>query len=83
MKVDVNNDDGKNLPYKFWFKVENLKLLPGKYDIGVSSKNISHFAHKNLDLEYWIALEPDSTYDIVHDEVEDRENELSDSLEAE
>ena len=63
VKVDVNNDDGKNLPYKFWFKVENLKLLPGKYDIGVSSKNISHFVNTNVGIQYWIALEPESMYD--------------------
>ena len=63
VKVDVNNDDGKNLPYKFWFKVENLKLLPGKYDIGVSSKNISHFVNTNVGIQYWIALEPESKYD--------------------
>ena len=63
VKVDINNDDGKNLPYKFWFKVENLKLLPGKYDIGVSSKNISHFVNTNVGIQYWIALEPESKYD--------------------
>ena len=60
VKVDVNNDDGKNLPYKFWFKVENLKLLPGKYNIEVSSKNISHFKNTNVGIQYWIALEPES-----------------------
>ena len=58
VKVDVNNDDGKNLPYKFWFKVENLKLLSGTYDVAVSSKNISHFVNTNVDIKYWIALEP-------------------------
>ena len=63
VKIDVNNDDGKNLPYKFWFKVENLKLLSGAYDVGVSSKNISHFVNKNVDIRYWIALEPESKYD--------------------
>ena len=63
VQVIVNNDDGKNLPYKFWFKVENLKLLPGKYDIGVSSKNISHFVNTNVGIQYWIALEPESKYD--------------------
>ena len=63
VKIDVNNDDGKNHPYKFWFKVENLKLLPGKYDIGVSSKNISHFVNTNVGIQYWIALEPESKYD--------------------
>ncbi len=63
VKIDVNNDDGKNLPYKFWFKVENLKLLSGAYDVGVSSKNISYFVNKNVDIRYWIALEPESKYD--------------------
>jgi len=61
VKIDVNNNDGKNLQgkqrralwpsYKFWFKVENLKLLPGKYDVGVSSKNISQFVNKNVDIQ--------------------------------
>ena len=63
VKVDVNNDDGKNLPYKFWFKVENLKLLSGTYDVAISSKNISHFVNTNVDIKYWIALEPESKYD--------------------
>ena len=63
VKVDVSNEDGKNLPYKFWFKVENLKLLSGTYDVAVSSKNISHFVNANVDIQYWIALEPESKYD--------------------
>jgi hypothetical protein len=63
VKVDVNNQDGKNLPYKFWFKVENLKLLSGTYDVSISSKNISHFVNANVDIKYWIALEPESKYD--------------------
>ena len=63
VKVNVNNEDGKNLPYKFWFKVENLKLLSGTYDVAISSKNISHFVNTNVDIQYWIALEPESKYD--------------------
>ena len=63
VKVDVNNEDGKNLSYKFWFKVENLKLLSGTYNVAVSSKNISHFVNANVDIQYWIALEPESKYD--------------------
>ena len=61
--IDVTNEDGKDLPYKFWFKVENLKLLSGTYNVGVSSKNISHFVNSNVDIYYWIALEPESKYD--------------------
>ena len=63
VKVDVNNEDGKDVPYKFWFKVENLKLLPGTYDVTVSSKNISHFVNTKVDVDYFIALEPESSYD--------------------
>ena len=63
INIDVNNQDGKNLPYKFWFKVENLKLLSGTYDVAISSKNISHFVNANVDIQYWIALEPESKYD--------------------
>ena len=49
--------------YKFWFKVENLKILPGTYDVSVSSKNISKFSHANgVSIEYFIALEPESKY---------------------
>ena len=48
--------------YKFWFKVENLKLLPGCYDVEVSSKRISHFQNKKLPVGYFIALEPESSY---------------------
>ena len=41
----------------------NLKLLSGTYNVAVSSKNISHFVNSNVDIHYWIALEPESKYD--------------------
>ncbi len=59
---DIKTDgDGE---YQFFFKVENLKLFDGDYDVKISSKNISHFKNKNSDVEYWIALEPESTYSV-------------------
>jgi hypothetical protein len=48
--------------YKFWFKVENLKVMPGAYDVEVSSKKISHFTNTKIGVQYWIALEPESSY---------------------
>ena len=57
----IDNDDTAEA-YKFWFKVENLKLLPGNYDVQVSEKKISYFKNSNLDIEYFIALEPESSY---------------------
>ena len=59
-ELDVPESD---VDYKFWFKVENLKLLPGSYSVEVSSKNISKFTNNNVDIEYFIALEPESSYD--------------------
>ena len=52
-----------NAEYNFFFKVDNLKLLPTNYDVNVSSKNISHFkSQAGNAVEYWIALEPESSY---------------------
>ena len=48
--------------FVFNFKEENLKILPGDYDVVVSSKLLSRFTSKNYDLIYYIALEPDSTF---------------------
>ena len=48
--------------FSFNFKVENIKILPGTYDVVVSQKLISRFSSKNHDLTYYIALEPDSTF---------------------
>ena len=50
--------------FNFFFKVENMKLLDGTYDVAISSKNISHYKNKSYDIEYWIALEPESTYKV-------------------
>ena len=41
-----------------------MKLLDGTYDVEISSKNISHYKNKSSDVEYWIALEPESTYTV-------------------
>ena len=48
--------------FEMLMKVDLLKLFKGNYDVAISRKNISHFKHHNLDLEYWIALEADSKY---------------------
>ena len=58
--LDIStNGDGQ---FKFYFKVENLKLMEGDYNVNISSKNITHFSNKSKSLEYWIALEPESSY---------------------
>ena len=51
-----------NEDFCFNFKVENIKILPGTYEVVVSKKLLSRFESKNHELTYYIALEPDSTF---------------------
>jgi len=53
----VEVGEGGTPNQKFFFKVENLKLLSGDYEVKVSSKGISNFKNVNKDVEYFIALE--------------------------
>ena len=55
-------DNTTNADFNFNFKAENLKMLPGDYDINISDKVVSEFNRVNDDLTYWVALESDSTY---------------------
>ena len=49
--------------FTFNFKIENIKILPGTYEVVVSQKLLSKFTNTDCDLKYYIALEPDSTYE--------------------
>ena len=49
--------------FTFNFKVENIKIIPGAYNVVVSSKLLSKFTNTNFNLKYYIALEPDSTFE--------------------
>lgn len=62
--ADYSEEIGEGVKEKFtiYFKRENLKLLPGDYDVSISSKGVSHFKSAGKNLEYWIALEPNSQY---------------------
>ena len=44
------------------FKIENLKLIAGDYDVQITSKGISKFSHTSINLQYFIATESDSTF---------------------
>ena len=48
--------------FTFNFKVENIKIIPGAYDVVVSEKLLSQFTNPKYSLSYWIALEPDSQF---------------------
>ena len=54
--ISVGKSDKK---FRMIFKAENIKVIPGDYDVEISSKGISHF--KGGVAEYWIAVETGSS----------------------
>ena len=70
--LDVNNDstdtftvaldEKSDSKFRFVFKTENMKMLPGNYDVEISSKGISHFTLQGQKLEYLIATEASSSF---------------------
>jgi len=72
--LDLTNDsshteslevgEGNGDKYKMIFKTENIsKIMPGNYDVSISSKGISHFINKNVPLQYWISTEAGSKFE--------------------
>tara|TARA_Y100001937_G_scaffold28100_1_gene40524 strand:+ start:30851 stop:31519 length:669 start_codon:yes stop_codon:yes gene_type:complete len=56
---------GNGSTFEMFLRMENMKMIPGDYTAFVSSKGIAHFTNRNVAVEYFIALEPDSTYNAV------------------
>jgi hypothetical protein len=48
--------------FVFNFKTENIRILPGTYEVVISKKLLSRFVNTNFDVKYYIAMEPDSTF---------------------
>ena len=49
--------DGNGAKFKMVFLTENLKMIMGTYDVEISSKGLSSFKNKNVDIQYWVATE--------------------------
>ena len=49
--------------FTFNFKVENIKIIPGTYDVIISQKLLSKFTNEKYNLTYYVALEPDSNFE--------------------
>jgi len=56
--ISVGADDKK---YKIVFKTENIKMIPGTYEVKISFKGIGHFKNVKEDIQYWIAFEAKDT----------------------
>ena len=72
--LDLQNDsahtdaleiaDGTGDKFRMIFKTENIsKLMPGSYDIAISSKGVSHFKNKNVPLQYYVSTESGSKFE--------------------
>jgi hypothetical protein len=48
--------------YDFHFKIENLKFIPGDYQVDITEKVVSQFTSKSGGVKYWVALEASSKY---------------------
>ena len=62
-QFNVEVAEGTGTKFNFYFKRENLRMIPGEYDLIISQKNISHWINANKNLQYWVALETDSKYE--------------------
>jgi len=62
--IDVPYITKPDEPFKFVINISNLKIIPGDYEVGISSKLISEFSNKEVNVRYWIALEKTSTFGV-------------------
>jgi hypothetical protein len=49
--------EGNGKVFKMVFLTDNLKMIPGSYDVEISSKGLASFKNKNFDIQYWVASE--------------------------
>ncbi len=60
--IDVQGEFNSDVAFNFILNIANLKILPGDYDVEISSKLITQFKNKDIDVCYWIALEKTSKF---------------------
>ena len=53
--IEVGTGNGQK--YKMVFLTENLRMIPGAYDVQISSKGLSLFTNKSQDIKYFVATE--------------------------
>jgi hypothetical protein len=54
---------GNGKTYRMVFSTENLRFIPGAYEITIASKGIGHFKNTTLAVEYWVTTETGSKYE--------------------
>jgi len=54
--------DSNGAEFELNFKIDNIRLLPGDYEVSFSKNIAAQFENQNINLRYWFAMEPDSFY---------------------
>ena len=62
--IDVDGEFKPDVNFNFIISIGNLKILPGDYEVQISSKLITQFKNKEVNVTYWIALEKSSTFGV-------------------
>lgn len=60
--IDVEGEYPEGVDFNFVVNVNNIKVINEDFEVGVSSKLISHWNSQQSAIEYFIALEKSSTY---------------------
>ena len=60
--IEVSEDTGHDVSSEFTalFNINNLKMMPGDYNVKLTSKGIAEFSNDKL--SYWLAIEKDSKF---------------------
>ena len=62
--IDIDGEFKQDAVFNFIIDIANLKILPGDYDVEISSKLITQIKNKEIPQTYWIALEKSATYGV-------------------
>lgn len=62
--IDVDGEFKSDTVFNFVISISNLKMLPGDYEVQISSKLITQFKNTEVNVTYWIALEKSSTFGV-------------------
>lgn len=61
-EIEIETATAPEGQFNLVFNINNLKVVPGDYQVDVSDKFISNFKHQEYNIQYWVALEKTSTF---------------------
>ena len=62
-EIQLENVECPDKEFNVVFKTDNMKMIPGQYNVDISFKGFARFTGSNGDIEYWVAIESkDSTF---------------------